>query len=933
MKFPRSACVSPSVLPRAIMNLVRAGLTVALVLSSARAAEKIDFGRDVLPILSANCFACHGRDPATREAKLRLDVRESATTERSGFTPIVPGDAAASELIARITSQAGDELMPPPDKGRKLYATEIRVLRDWINQGAAYAEHWAFVPPTRPALPPIAAAYAGWPQSPIDHFILARLEQEQLKPAPRASRETLLRRATLDLTGLLPTPSEIAAFHAESIRHPESAIRNLIDRLLASPHYGERYGRHWLDVARYADSGGFETDIFFGHAWRYRDYVIRAFNADKPFNRFVQEQIAGDELFPGDAEARLATGLYTTGPVLQEAGMVKGKLEYDQHTDFADTTGAAFLGLTVGCARCHDHKYDPVSQKEYFALQAVFAASDQFDFSVDGTKLRDRAALKNTQKEFEAEQARTRAQRETDPARLAELLRKTGDAYIEADAALKGRVDNSRRFDTVQRAVARFHRRAHADDSSDALAEEDGDDNNVIALRAQLRGLLLGAPADQAETALLNIGVVALLNPIQTPRGQRGRPPDAATGAAPRPDASLGGRRAFNALTTDDEKRRFLVELGRLQIDRAPPDGYIADLAALRHDLGRRNLAAPSSIPIRVLAHRDTPLDVHLLHRGELDHPREIVPPGLPEKIAPPAAIAAVVNAAPTRRRAALATWIASDQNLLTARVIANRVWQWHFGEGLVRTPNDFGIRGDRPTHPELLDWLAVELVEHGWSLKHLHRVIMRSSAYQMAATAHAATLTRDPDNRLLTRFQPHRLQAEIIWDGIRAAAGTLDLTQFGLPIAPPLDEHEQLGNYRKWPASTPAESNRRAIYLLVKRSFRFPMLSAFDLPDNITSCGRRDITTIPNQALTLLNNRSMREQAAAFASRLLRETKNSLDAVPARAWPLVYARPISAEELASTSAFLRARAADPQAAVADLCLALFNTNEFIYQQ
>ncbi len=911
---------------------IRRLLAAAVALCSASAAEKVDFGRDVLPILSANCFACHGRDSETREARLRLDVRESATTARAGFTPIVPGRAAASELIARITSTAEDEIMPPPDKGRKLHAAEIRVLRDWIDQGAEYAEHWAFVPPVRPALPSIAAAPAGWPQSPVDHFILQRLASEKLRPAGPASRTTLIRRAALDLTGLAPTPAEIEAFVAD--RSPDAYAR-LIDRLLASPHYGERYGRHWLDVARYADSGGFETDLFFGHAWRYRDYVIRSFNADKPFNRFIQEQIAGDELFPGDPEARLATGLYTTGPVLQEAGMVKGKLEYDQHTDFADTTGAAFLGLTVGCARCHDHKYDPVSQKEYFALQAVFAASDQFDFSVDGTKLRDRAALKNTQKEFEAEQARTRAQRETDPVRLAELLRKTGDAYIEADAALKARVDNSRRHDTIQRAVARFHRGAQSADSSDALDEEDGDDNNLIALKAQLRGLVAGAPADKAEAALLNVGVVALLNPIQTPRVQR-RPvaaPADATATTARPDATLGGRRAFNALTTDDEKRNFLVELGRLQIDRAPPDGYIADLAALRHELGRKNLEAPSSIPIRVLAHRETPLEIQLLHRGELDHPRDIVPPGLPEKFAPPAAIAAVAEAAPNRRRAALAGWIASDQNLLTARVIANRVWQWHFGEGLVRTPNDFGIRGDRPTHPELLDWLATELVEHGWSLKHLHRVIMRSSAYQMAATADAATLTRDPDNRLLTRFQPHRLQAEIIWDGIRAAAGTLDLTMFGLPIAPPLDEQEQLGNYRKWPASTPAESNRRAIYLLVKRSFRFPMLSAFDLPDNITSCGRRDITTIPNQALTLLNNRTMREQAAAFATRLLRGTNNSLDAVPARAWPLVYSRPISAEELASASAFLRARAADPQTAVADLCLALFNTNEFIYQQ
>jgi hypothetical protein len=285
--------------------------------------------------------------------------------------------------------------------------------------------------------------------------------------------------------------------------------------------------------------------------------------------------------------------------------------------------------------------------------------------------------------------------------------------------------------------------------------------------------------------------------------------------------------------------------------------------------------------------------------------------------------------------RAALATWIASDENVLTARAIVNRVWQWHFGEGLVRTPNDLGVRGERPSHPELLDWLAIELVSNRWSLKHLHRLIMNSAAYQMAGTADARTLERDPENRLLSRYQPYRLQAEVVWDNIRAAAGTLDLAMFGLPIAPPLDEQEQLGNYRKWPTSTPEEANRRALYILVKHSFRFPMLSAFDLPDNITSCGRRDITTVPNQALTLLNNRTMREQAAAFATRLLQESRGNLEALPGRAWLRAYGRPISPEERAQSLAFLRDRGAgsDVKRALTELCLAIFNTSEFIYQQ
>jgi hypothetical protein len=942
-------------------DMKRLAACVLLAALPAMATEPVDFSRDVLPILSAHCFKCHGRDEAQRKGKLRLDVRADALAARDDFRPIVPGKPAESELLLRVMSKDEDERMPPADAGRPLTAAETQTLRDWIAQGADYTEHWAFIAPRRAPLPAVVNTL--WPQTPIDRFVLARLEAEKFQPAARASRETLIRRATLDLIGLPPTPEEIETFLADQA---PDAYAKLVDRLLASPQYGERYGRHWLDVARYADSGGFETDLFFGHAYRYRDYVIRSFNADKPFDRFIKEQIAGDELFPGDADARLATGLYTTGPVLQEAGMVAGKLEYDQNTDWIDTTGAAFLGLTLACARCHDHKYDPLSQREYFSLQAIFAPSDQFDYSVEGKKLRDRAALKTTLKEFEAEQARLRAQRESDPGRREVLLRKAGEAFIENTPALKTRVENSKKFDAIRHAVERFHRNPGANHANDALVEQDGDDNNlVVALKAELQGLLRGHPAGQDETGFLNIGIVALLNPLPTPRtparvaatasapapvalpAPTPRPTDAAptppAGAKPGAivlpppsprnfsDGGLNNRRAFDALTTDDEKRAFLSALGRQQIDRPQPAGYVEDLEALRLDLGQKHQGDASALPIRVLDHREKPLAIHLLKRGELETPGEAVAPGLPERFADGFDFD-FATIPPERHRSALAAWIASDKNLLTARVIANRVWQWHFGEGLVPTPNDFGIRGERPTHPALLDWLAIEFVAHGWSIKYLNRLIMLSSTYQMAATADAATLERDPANRLLTRFQPHRLQAEVVWDSIRAASGTLDRTMFGLPIAPPLDEQEQIGNHRKWPASTPDEANRRAIYILVRRSFRFPMLAAFDLPDNTASCGRRDITTVPNQALTLMNNRTMREQADAFAERLLRETQGDLAALPARAWLHAYGRSIANDERARVAESLRARA-DTKAAVSDLCLALFNTNEFIYQQ
>jgi hypothetical protein len=916
-------------------------IVAAALLSSSAAAfgaesEAVEFSRDVLPILSANCYVCHGRDASTRKAKLRLDLREQATAARGGSTPVVPGQPEASELLARITAKDEDERMPPADHGRALTAPEIETLRTWIAQGATYSEHWAFLPPRRAPLPQVRDG--AWPRTPIDRFVLAKLESEGLPPAPRASRETLLRRAWLDLLGLPPPPSAIAAFAAD--RSPR-AWADVVERLLASPHYGERWGRHWLDIARYADSGGFETDLFFGHAWRYRDYVIRSFNADKPFNRFIKEQIAGDELYPRDREARLATGLYTVGPVLQEAGMVAGKLEYDQNTDFVDTTGSAFLGMTLGCARCHDHKYDPVSQREYYGLQAIFAASDQFDFAADGKKLRDRAALKRTDREFEAEQARQRARREKDPQQRALLLAKAGDAYIEADPELKSRIDASKRFDVITRAVRQYQAAAGGEkvdlERDDPLDADQEDDNDLVALKAALlasRNELRSRPAD---AALVNLGAVAMLNP-PPPRRREPRPAaDAKAGAISlqQPKATVGRsapRKAFAALETAEQKREFLLTLGRQQLTIEKPAGYVEDPDALRRELGARHLTDASPIPYRVLAHKERLPETHLLQRGELEMPGDLVAPGLPEKLSGGRTIA---GTPPTRLRAVLADWIASDRNLLTARVIVNRVWQWHFGEGLVRTPNDLGVRGERPTHPELLDWLAVELVTHGWSLKHLHRLIMTSAAYQMAGTADARTLERDPDNRLLTRYQPYRLEAEVIWDGVRATAGTLDLTMFGLPIAPPLDQQEQLGNYRKWPTSTPEEANRRAVYILVKRSFRFPTLSAFDLPDNITSCGRRDITTVPNQGLTLLNNRTMRDQAAAFAARLEKETKGNPEALLARAWLHAYGRSISPEETEQGMTFLRERTAreDAHQALAELCLAIFNTNEFIYQQ
>jgi hypothetical protein len=615
----------------------------------------------------------------------------------------------------------------------------------------ARARAWAFEP-VREVEPPLAAD--AWSAVPIDRFLRAKQRQHGLEPAGPADRRTLLRRVTFDLTGLPPTPEEIDAFLGD--RSPDAWAR-VVDRLLASPHYGERWGRHWLDVVRYADTGGFEADLLYPHAYHYRDYVIRSLNANKPFDRFIQEQVAGDELWPGDPDADLATALYRVGPALTESAMVTNQLEYEWLTDAADTTGSAFLGLTMGCARCHDHKYDPLTQKDYYGLQAVFAASDR--------PFPDKIRL--------------------------------------------------------QRIKA-------------------------------LNGLLSETPV---------------------------------------PDRLLHDPRC--TVRTEDQ-------------------------------VGFR------------LFHRKQPLEVRRLRRGELSKPREPVAPAVPVVLLPADHPPEFAGVPASRRRATLARWLTAPDNPLTARVLVNRVWGWHFGQGIVRTPNDFGAQGEPPTHPELLDWLARDFIKHGWDLKRLHRQILLSAAYQMRSVAEGPGLRVDPEDRLLWHFPRRRLEGEAIRDAMLACAGTLNPKPFGPPVVPPLGAEELTGLFEargKWPVTRdPAEHTRRSVYVLVRRTFVYPVFAAFDPPEVMTSCPRRRQTIVPTQALTLLNSPLARQQAEAFARRLRRECGTDRAAIE-RAWLLAFGRPAAAEEREHALAFLHARAAasTDRAALAELCLALFNANEFVY--
>src|SRR5579871_168447 len=602
----------------------------------------------------------------------------------------------------------------------------------------------------------------GSPANPIDRFLRAKRQEQHLESVGPADKRTLLRRATFDLIGLPPTPEELDAFLND---RSEDAFAKVVDRLLASPQYGERWGRHWLDVVRYADTGGFEADHLYPNAWKYRDYVIRSFNANKPFDRFVQEQVAGDELWPSDADAVTATALYCVGPVLAESAMISNQLEYEWLTDAVDTTGAAFLGLTFGCARCHDHKFDPITQKDYFAMQAIFAASDR-------------------------------------------------------------------------------------------------------PFPAKVR---------------------------------------------------LGRIKALNGLLSDAPVPKELEKDPRCTVETEATTGF--------HLFERRQ-----------------PLEVHRLRRGELSKPRDVVGPAFPVALVGTKPAPNFDGVPPAKRRATLARWLTSPDNPLTARVLVNRVWEWHFGQGIVRTPNDFGAQGEPPTHPKLLDWLARDFMDHGWNVKRLHRLILLSHTYGMQSAAGGRGMQVDPEDRLLWHFPRQRLEGEAIRDTMLACAGTLGLKPFGPPVIPSLNAQELTGLFDakgKWPVTKdPAEHSRRSVYLLVRRTFVYPLFSAFDAPELMTSCPRRTQTIVPTQALTLLNSPLAREQAAAFAWRLLREEGGKLEAEIARAWLLAFSRPATPAEAERAGAFLQKRTAalsatgmvDPrEAALAELCLAIFNSNEFVY--
>lgn len=757
-----------------------------------------DFATEVRPLLARRCFSCHG--PAVQKSHLRLDRRADALQGgESGIPAFEPGKGGASLLIRYVSGTDPKLVMPPA--GPRLTAAEIQLLKEWIDAGAEWpgAEvsavpkvdprlaHWAFHAPRQPVEPNVREK--AWVKNPIDAFVLAKLEAKGWRPAAAASDGDLLRRMYLDVTGLPPTIAEQDAFRGD--------WDGLARSLLARPAFGERWARHWLDVVRYGDTNGYERDEAKPHGWKFRDYVIRAFNADKPFDRFVVEQLAGDELPDRNAETLLATGFARLGPWDDEPAD-PAEDRFDQLDDILNTTAQGFLGLTLACARCHNHKFEPLLTKDYYGMIAVFNG----------------------------------------------LVRpRNGRTELDRPIGIPAEVD---RFNERERQIA--------------------------ALR------------EPARRAWLQSGRSTLS-----------------------PEAMAAYR----------QTKRVPKELER-EWAELPVEAYVARLKSETPDLPRGYfMEEPKAVP----------KTTHILIRGKASSPGPEVGPSVPEVLAKVQPTFSLPGGRTSGRRLGLAKWIASRENPLTARVIVNRVWQWHFGDGLVRTANDFGVMGDRPSHEELLDWLAVWFMDNGWSLKKLHTLILNSNTYRMAKTGNAQYAAEDPENRLLWRMPYRRLEAEAILDSALAVSGRLNPKLYGEFVYPKMQKEALEGSSdpgKIWKPFEEETASRRAIYYIVKRSLMVPLMEVLDVCDTSRPAAKRQTTSVAPQALQMFNGDFINRQARHFAERLRREVRGQAAQIEL-AYRLALARRPSAAERDAMLSFLRTSSLEEMSRV------ILNLNEFAY--
>jgi hypothetical protein len=912
--------------------ILLAMVTIGLLTTRTDAEDTIDFDRQVRPILDRHCVACHGADRA--RGGLRLDSAAGAITGGDLGPAVVPGQPDESELLLAVLGEGATAQMPldrPP-----LPADEIATLRGWIQSGALApdgespaeisSDHWSLQPP-RDAEPPDVDDEQ-WSRHPIDRFVLASLNRAGIAPSPEADRATLIRRLSLDLTGLPPTPEEIDAFLNDD---RPNAYNRLVDRLLGSPRYGERWAQHWLDVIRWAETWGFETNSPRPNAWPYRDWVIRSLNEDLPYNRFLFEQLAGDTL-----GADAATGLLVSGPANLPGQIGKDEesirqARQDELDESIRTVGSAFMGLTIGCARCHSHKFDPITQRDYYAFQALFSGLQYGDRRFRGPEDDQWAArASGIRQEIEAARDRLESARESLGLRPSLSPSYHEDRFdpIEATAVRivieathnggRASLDELEAWEPSSLVnVALAERGGHASASSFALENQTRHPDNLIDGKSIAEGYFPWiAERPGPAWARIDLDGAVTIDRVAWSRGFDGFPVDYVIEVL-RPDGSW--------VAVADTKDRMLHEEDRRSADAVSIVGaspgdleqIVSLLSELRNKEGEyQRLAAGPQV---FSGSFTEPATTYLLRRGD---PMQLLEPMPPDTLAVLGSLDLSIDAEDSDRRVALASHLTSPDHPLTARVMVNRVWQHHFGTGIVATPSDFGRMGEPPSHPELLDWLSINFVRNDWSLKGLHRLILTSRTYRQASTPRHDALAIDSDARLLWRFPPRRLEAEAIRDAILAVSGALNDQMAG----PGFDFFNQKGGLSDYiPVEEFGPSGwRRMIYATKIRMQAVDVFGAFDCPDAGQMTPKRSQSITPIQSLSLWNSPFVIRQASIFSDRVRAESGPDLQQQIDRATRLAIGRAPTGAEESALMMLGREHGLD------QVCRVLLNTNEFV---